>query len=228
MCGIAGLMTLDGQPPDAHVLAAMSAALVHRGPDGDGTYLKGDVGMVHRRLAIIDLVTGDQPLGDDTGAALVANGEIYNYRELRRDLGETRFATASDCETPLHLYGADGTAFAERLRGMYAIALHDARAGRLLLSRDPFGIKPLYYAATDKGLAFASGIGALVAAGLVRPRVVPARRNELLQLQFTTGRETIYEGVHRVLPGETVVVAGGRIVERRRIEALPAGGPVFA
>jgi len=228
MCGIAGLMTRDGRPPDAAALAAMSAALVHRGPDGDGSYAKGDVGMVHRRLAIIDLDTGDQPLGDGGGAALVANGEIYNYVELRRELGEANFATASDCETPLHLYAADGVAFAERLRGMYAIALHDPIAGRLLLSRDPFGIKPLYYAETDKGFAFASEIGAFVAAGLVRPRIVSDRRDELLQLQFTTGRETIYAGVNRVLPGETVIVAGGRIVERRRIEALPAGGPTLA
>ncbi|MHA1112959.1 MAG: asparagine synthase (glutamine-hydrolyzing) [Alphaproteobacteria bacterium] len=225
MCGIAGLMTRDGRAPDASALAAMSAALRHRGPDGDGTYVAGDVGMVHRRLAIIDLATGDQPLGQPGGAVLVANGEIYNYLELRRELGEARFATLSDCEPPLHLYRADGAAYAERLRGMYAIALHDPTEGRLLLSRDPFGIKPLYYTETDKGLAFASEIGAFVAAGLVRPRVVPARRDELLQLQFTTGRETVYEGVMRVLPGETIVVAGGRIVERRRIEALPAGGP---
>jgi len=226
MCGIAGLMTPDGSAPDGAMLDAMGDALAHRGPDGQGRHIAGDVGLVHRRLAIIDLETGDQPILDGRGLALVANGEIYNYVELRASLDGAGFRTRSDCEPPLWLYRRDGAAFADALRGMYAIAIHDAPGKRLLLARDPFGIKPLYYAETPRGFAFASEIRAFVAAGLIDPRVVPARRRELFELQFTTGRETIVAGVKRLLPGETVTVAGGRVINRRVRPALPEGEPL--
>jgi asparagine synthase (glutamine-hydrolysing) len=225
MCGIAGVMTVDGGPPAAELLREMAGALVHRGPDGEGCYRSADVGMVQRRLAIIDLATGDQPLYEPRGAALVANAEIYNYIELRAAMPDVVFATNSDCELPLHLYRRHGLDFTSRLRGMYALALHDPDGGQLVLARDPFGIKPLYYAETARFLAFASEPQALIAAGVVTPRVNASARNELLQLQFTTGRETIFTGISRVLPGETIVARGGRIVERRRIEALPQGPP---
>lgn len=226
MCGIAGMMTLSGEPPPHATLQAMERSLFHRGPDGNGHYRSGDVGMVQTRLAIIDLVTGDQPLYEPGGAALVANGEIYNYLELRDELGAGVCATASDCELPLHLYRRSGLDFTRRLRGMYALALHDPAAGRLVLARDPFGIKPLYYAETAQGFAFASEPQSLIRAGLVTAALAPLARNELLQLQFTTGRDTIFAGIERVLPGETVVVAKGRVVERRSIAALPVGGAV--
>ena len=225
MCGIAGMMGLAGAVPPAELVAAMGEALAHRGPDGTGRYAKGDVALVQKRLAIIDLETGDQPLYEPGGAALVANGEIYNHIELRQELTDARFATRSDCEPPLHLWRRFELEFTARLRGMYAIALHDPAQGRLVLARDPFGIKPLYYAETPRGFAFASEPQAILAAGLVAPRLLRQTRNELLQLQFTTGRETIFDGIERVLPGETIVVAGGRIVERRRRAALPDGAP---
>jgi asparagine synthase (glutamine-hydrolysing) len=229
MCGIAGLMTNDGTPPPAAPLRAMGAALRHRGPDGDGRYRSGDVGMVQTRLAIIDLATGDQPLYEPGSAALIANGEIYNYIELREELGcgqPAIFSTQSDCEPPLLLYRLHGLDFTAHLRGMYAIALHDPGAGRLILARDPFGIKPLYYAETPRAFVFASEPGALIEAGIVTPQLFRPARNELVQMQFTTGRETIFAGINRVLPGETVVVRQGRIVERRRREALPEGAPL--
>jgi len=228
MCGVAGIMTVNGAPPPPAALQAMGAALTHRGPDGNGHYKVGDVGMVQTRLAIIDLATGDQPLHERGGAALIANGEIYNYVELRAALSGSgvSFSTGSDCETPLHLYRRHGLAFTDHLRGMYAIALHDPVAGRLVLARDPFGIKPLYYAETSQGFVFASEPEALIAGGLVQALLVRQVRNELLQLQFTTGRETIFAGIQRVLPGETVVVMKGRVVERRRREALPSGAPL--
>jgi asparagine synthase (glutamine-hydrolysing) len=226
MCGIAGMMTVDGTMPAAAVLQAMGTALRHRGPDGDGHYRAGDVGIVQTRLAIIDIATGDQPLYEPGGAALLANGEIYNYIELRHDFPATVFSTASDCELPLHLYRRHGLAFTEHLRGMYAIALHDPVAGRLVLARDPFGIKPLYYIETAAGFAFASEPSALIAGGLAAPQLVRHVRNELLQIQFTTGRETIFAGIQRLLPGETIVVTRGRIVERHHREALPAGAPL--
>jgi len=226
MCGIAGLMTLDGRAPDPAVLDRLTAALRHRGPDGTGRHVKGDVGLVHARLAIIDLATGDQPLYGPRRCALVANAEIYNYIELRQRLGNSLFATKSDCEPILNLYDRHGADCARELRGMYAFGLHDPDNNQLVLSRDPFGIKQLYYAETPVGLAFASEPQALIAAGLVAAEPVPRAIGELLQLQFTTGAETIFRGIHRVLPGETLTVRAGRIVSRTRLPALPAGGAV--
>ncbi len=226
MCGIAGLMRADGAPPSAAALDALAGALAHRGPDGAGRYVNSAVGLVQTRLAIIDLATGDQPFHEPGGAALVANGEIYNYIELRAELQGVNFATQSDCELPLHLYRRLGLRYTSKLRGMYAIAIHDPQAGRLVLSRDPFGIKPLYYVENAEGFAFASEPAALIRAGFAKPALDYQRRNELLQLQFTTGRDTMLAGIRRVLPGETLVVSHGRIVERHRHDALPQGRPV--
>src|SRR6185437_7779785 len=156
-----------GSTPASAPLQAMAEALHHRGPDGTGHYRVGDVAIVQARLAIIDLETGDHPLYEPGGAALLANGEIYNYVELRDELPGVAFATASDCELPLLLYRKHGLDFTRYLRGMYAIAIHDPAAGHLVLARDPFGIKPLYYAETIAGFAFASEPRALVAAGVL-------------------------------------------------------------
>ncbi|MXP63763.1 asparagine synthase (glutamine-hydrolyzing) [Roseomonas sp. M0104] len=226
MCGIAGLILKQGLVPDAALLQRMTAALAHRGPDGAGHHVAGNVALAHTRLAIIDLATGDQPLF--TGpAALVGNGEVYNYRELRTE-HLLSCSTGSDCEPPLHLFRRDGLAFADTLRGMYAFAIHDRAQRELVLARDPFGIKPLYTAEVAGGIAFASEPQALIAAGLVAPRVRAEARSELLQMQFTTGAETIFEGIRRVLPGESIAIAEGKVLERRRREALPEGGPVPA
>ncbi|MFQ5763879.1 MAG: asparagine synthase (glutamine-hydrolyzing) [Rhodospirillales bacterium] len=237
MCGIAGIATRTGRAPDDGKLSALGQALAHRGPDGEGRYVSGGVGLAQTRLAIIDLDTGDQPLyaplkdggngGEGAGRlALVANAEIYNYVELRLDMGRVAFRTRSDCEPPLHLYRRHGLDFARHLRGMYAIAVHDPAEDSLVLARDPFGIKPLYYAETPDGLAFASEPQALFRAGLVAPALRPRARDELLQLQFTTGAETVFEGVNRLLPGETAVVRQGRIGERLHLPAIPDRGPV--
>ena len=235
MCGIAGIMLRGAGRATSLAPAGLSLGglldrfaglLGHRGPDGCGYHAKSAVGLMQTRLAIIDLVTGDQPLFEPGGAALVANGEIYNYVELRADLSDVRFATQSDCETALHLYRAHGLEFAEKLRGMYAIALHDPANARLVLTRDPFGIKPLYYVERDDGFAFASEPRALIGAGLADRTLVDGVRDEFLQLRFTTGRDTIFSAIKRVLPGETIAVVDGRIVERRRIAALPQGAPL--
>jgi len=223
MCGLAGLALRQGLVPETPVLEALTRALAHRGPDGAGHHVAGNVALAHTRLAIIDLVTGDQPLFAGP-ATLVANGEVYNYRELR-ETNQLRCTTGSDCEPPLHLWRRDGIGFAGTLRGMYAIALADRAARQVVLARDPFGIKPLYIAEVAGGIAFASEPQALIAAGLVQPRVRAAARAELLQLQFTTGAETIFEGISRVLPGETLAISDGAITERRRRAALPEGGP---
>jgi asparagine synthase (glutamine-hydrolysing) len=221
MCGIAGIMTTVGASPASAMLEAMGKAMHHRGPDGSGHYVKGNVGMVQTRLAIIDLATGDQPLYGPDGTALVANGEIYNYIELRAAMADAVFKTASDCELPLHLYPTHGFGFARYLRGMYAIALHDPASARLILARDPFGIKPLYYAETAQGFAFASEPEVLIASGFVKAELALDARDELLQMQFTTGRDTIFKGIQRVLPGETLIVERGHVAERRQLPALP-------
>ena len=165
MCGICGLVSLQGGPIDTSVLAAMNDCLVHRGPDSSGTYVDHSVGIAMRRLSIIDLTGGDQPIGNENGSVqLVQNGEIYNYRELRRNLVRTghRFRSSSDTEVLVHLYEDRDLAFVNELRGMFAIALWDARKRRLVLARDPFGIKPLYYRVRGGSLSFGSELGALL------------------------------------------------------------------
>jgi asparagine synthase (glutamine-hydrolysing) len=225
MCGIAGILAAPGAaPPGTGLLDALVRALAHRGPDGSGHAMVGRIALVHTRLAIIDLAGGDQPLFAGS-AALVGNGEIYNYRELRQEMPGVRFATDSDNEPPLHLYLREGAGFAHHLRGMYALATHDRAARTVTLARDPFGIKPLYTAQTATGLAFASEPRALLEAGIVPRALRDAARDELLQIQFTTGAETIFPGIRRVLPGETLVCADGRVLERHRIAALPDGPP---
>ena len=229
MCGLAGVMTRDGAPPDPALLDRLLAAIAHRGPDGQGRLVRAGVALLHARLAIVDIATGDQPLfaGDlpGTGTALVANGEIYNNPELRAAMAGVAFRTRSDCEPALWRYLADGVGFADALRGMYAIAIHDTRHDRLVLARDPFGIKQLYYVQDGRGFFFASEPQALLAAGLAAPAVDARARAELLQLKFTTGAQTIFPGIMRLLPGETIVVEQGVIVARHRRAALPAGGP---
>jgi asparagine synthase (glutamine-hydrolysing) len=184
----------------------------------------GQSALVHTRLAIIDLPGGGQPFYAGP-ACLIANGEIYNYRELRAGMGATPFATNSDCEPPLHLFRTLGEAFATPLRGMFAIAIADRASHSLTLARDSFGIKPLYFAHVRNGIAFASEPQALLAAGLSARNVRAAARSELLQMQFSSGSETIFPGIFRVLPGETIRIADGHLVERQRAPALPAGPP---
>ncbi len=222
-------MTRDGSAPAAEILDALADALGHRGPDGRGRHVDGDVGLIQTRLAIIDLETGDQPIaakGPDGGeAVLVANGEIYNYVEVKLDLGRVPFKTRSDCEVPLQLYLREELAFTDHLRGMYAIAIHDQTRGRLVLTRDPFGIKPLYFSQSGAGFAFASEPQALIRAGLAMARLNPTARDEMLQTQFSCGRETPFAGIERVMPGETLIVEKGRVIGHNRTSPLPEGAP---
>jgi asparagine synthase (glutamine-hydrolysing) len=164
MCGICGIHSLRGQAIEREALERMNATLVHRGPDSSGVFHDGSIGLAMQRLAIIDLGGGDQPIGNEDGSIqVVQNGEIYNYMELRADLERAghRFRTRSDTEALVHLYEDLGPRFVERLRGMFAIALWDGRRRRLVLARDRFGIKPLYYRLEGDELAFASELKAL-------------------------------------------------------------------
>jgi asparagine synthase (glutamine-hydrolysing) len=228
MCGLAGILLHDGTLDKAAIdaqLNSLTIALAHRGPDGSGKFADQDMAVVHTRLSIIDLKTGDQPIQSNSGTVIVANGEIYNYIELRKSLGEQNFQTKSDCEPPLLLYELEGTTFTESLRGMYGLAIVDPHNDRIQLARDPFGIKPLYYTEFEGGIAFASEAGALLDAGLASRSLNKNKRHELLQLQFTTGSDTIFENVKRVAPGQTLTLEGGRLAHGLHHAALSKQGP---
>jgi asparagine synthase (glutamine-hydrolysing) len=221
MCGIAGVALRPGARLSPDVLAALAAALAHRGPDGAGVHVSERAGLVQTRLAIIDLATGDQPLfGAD--AVLIGNGEIYNNHELRAALVPASFRTGSDCEPPLYLARNEAD-FMGRLRGMFALAIDDAQAGVVKLLRDPFGIKPLYIAQTGLGIAFASEPQALIAAGLVARTIDADVLGELLQLQFITGRRTAFAGIERVAPGAMLTVRDGTIIASQTHDPIEAG-----
>jgi len=216
MCGIAGVWT--SSRAEQSVLDEMARRLAHRGPDGQGFYIADGVGMTHTRLSIIDLAGGGQPLYNEDGSlALVANGEIYNYLELRRELEVLghQFATHSDCEVILHAYEAWGEGFLDRMLGMFAFALHDSRRGELILVRDRLGIKPLYYAHTAAGLVFASEPKALLP-WIGRTEVDPISLGQFFQLNFTCAPRTLLAGVYKLLPGSLLRMGAGGEPRMRR------------
>jgi asparagine synthase (glutamine-hydrolysing) len=216
MCGIAGLLALrDGPPPRAEEIQAMVERLVHRGPDSDGFLIDGPAALGVRRLSIIDLEGGSQPIfSEDRSIAVFQNGEIYNFRELRAELEAKRhrFRTRSDTEVIVHLYEDVGERFVERLRGMFAIALFDRRRGRLLLARDRLGKKPLYYAELPNMLLFASELKSLLALP-----AFPRQLDEQALLDFFTFRgvpapRSIFRSARKLPPAHLLVadVAGVR------------------
>src|SRR5215216_6181354 len=219
MCGICGIATTQGAVDPARI-AAMSSTLVHRGPDSDGAYVEELVGLAARRLAIIDLVTGDQPLANEDGRiTVVQNGEIYNYRELRLELKRAghRFSTSGDTEVLAHLYEEHGDHFAERLRGMFAIALWDFQQRRLLLTRDRYGIKPLYYRETQSELAFASELRALP-----RGEIDLDALEAFLAFNSVPSPLTIFREVRKLPPGHVLVWQEGRSELTRYARPAPA------
>ncbi len=217
MCGIAGWAGDVGA--GAGTLTAMCDAIAHRGPDAAGEHVvPGRVALGFRRLAIIDLETGDQPIATEDGSVSVTcNGEIYNFAALREDLrrrGHT-FSTASDCEVIGHLYEERGADCLTSLEGMFAIALWDAPAGRLLLARDRLGVKPLYWARVGDGILYASEPGAILASGLVEPRPDPQALREYLTLQYVPPPRSGFAGIHKLAPGERLLFTAGETkVER--------------
>ncbi|HUF90450.1 MAG TPA: asparagine synthase (glutamine-hydrolyzing), partial [Gemmatimonadota bacterium] len=214
MCGICGLATRHpGRPVDEALVGRMAAALAHRGPDGQGTFVSDGIGLGVRRLAIVDLETGDQPISSEDGSiVVVCNGEIYNYVELRAELERSghRFRTRSDVETIVHLYEDLGLECVHRLRGMFAFALWDVNRGRLVLARDRLGIKPLVWARTGEGLAFASEFKALLAGGLVEPALDPAAVEDLFAWGWVLVPRTMCAGVQRLPAGHLLVHEAGR------------------
>jgi asparagine synthase (glutamine-hydrolysing) len=227
MCGIAGILSLQGplgEEADARLRAA-ALSLAHRGPDDEGFYRSGEMGLAFRRLSILDLAGGHQPMGNEDGSIqVVFNGEIYNYRELTERLKASghSFKTRSDTEVLVHLYEEMGDDFARELRGMFAIALWDSRRHRLLLVRDRLGIKPLFYRQDGKEICFASEIKGILA---MLPR--EERRAEhssiarCLALGYFSGTRTAFEGIQKLSPAHRLVLQDGR-PSQHRYWALPA------
>jgi len=220
MCGIAGIVDVTGRPVDGALLRSMTAVIGHRGPDGDGIVCRGSAGLGHRRLAIIDLVTGDQPMVSDDGLIRITfNGEIYNFRELRRDLEArgAKFRTESDTEVILRAYEAHGPECVQRLRGMFAFAILDERARRLVLARDRAGIKPLVYAWDGRRLLFASEIKAILEDPSVRRDLDLDALGEYLTFHYVPAPRTIFTAVRKLPPASTLVLSldGGEPVVSR-------------
>lgn len=220
MCGIAGCVTKGNFEVSPGQIDRLTGALAHRGPDGEGRLRIDDTILIHKRLAVIDLKTGAQPFQDKSGVCLIANGEIYNYQELSEDIDPNELSTRSDCELPLHLYKRHGVSFTDHLRGMYALAIYDPEKRELILSRDPFGIKPLYYVSHHNYFAFASEPQALIESNFASRRPSISACKEMLNKQFISGRRSGFEEISRVLPGETLVVRSGEIVDTRYTAAL--------
>jgi asparagine synthase (glutamine-hydrolysing) len=205
MCGIAGLANAGGRPIELDALGRMAAAIRHRGPDGYGYLLDGPVGLAHNRLSIIDIAGGDQPLaGCDERCWITFNGEVYNYIELRAELQVRghRFRTASDTEVIVHAYEEWGLAALDRLNGQFAFALYDRRDHSLLLARDRFGVRPLFYTRSPAGdLAFASEAKALFAADAVQPAIDPIGLEQVFRFWSARAPRTVFRDVAQLEPG---------------------------
>ena len=225
MCGICGVFNYRaGLPADERLVSAMTAAMTHRGPDDDGFHVDGPVGLGVRRLSIIDIEGGAQPIGNEDGTVtVVQNGEIYNYRELRTELeghGHV-FRTRSDTETIVHAYeqwGVDGLA---RLNGMYGIAIRDDRTKTLVVARDPFGVKPLYYWDDGSTLLFGSEVRAILCSHQVRREVDPEALEEYVALTYVAAPRTAFEGIGKLLPGHALVYDASGGTTRRFHRMIP-------
>ena len=216
MCGICGIYSPEGvAAADERIVRRMMQLLKHRGPDGDGFWSSASGAVLgHRRLAIIDLATGNQPLFNETGdIGVILNGEIYNYRELRQELDALghSFRTMSDTEVLVHGYEQWGDDLPTRLRGMFAFAIWDEPRKRMVLVRDRFGVKPLYYARVGPNdLVFASEIKALFAHPTIQRSLNSARLTEYLMFRTVAGEETLFENVYELTPGTIMVLQDGQ------------------
>ena len=211
MCGICGRLNFDGRPVSADEIIAMRDVMRHRGPDGQGIFVDGPVGLGHRRLSIIDLEGGHQPLANEDGTVTVVfNGEIYNFGEIRPELearGHT-LATRSDTEVIVHQYEEKGAACVDRFRGMFAFAIWDSARRQLLLARDRLGVKPLYYVQTSRSLIFASEIKSLLQAADVQAEPDPVGLRRYLTYRHPYGNGTLFKGIRQLPPGHVLVANG--------------------
>ena len=215
MCGIAGIFDMsEAGYIDRGMLQRMNDAISHRGPDGEGVHFEPGVGLAHRRLAIIDLATGQQPMFNETGTVAVTfNGEIYNFAELAAELVRRghEFRTRCDTEVIVHAWEEWGQGCVTRFRGMFAFALHDRKQGKLFLARDRLGKKPLYYTFLDNGhCLFASEMKGLLASGRVPKKVRPQSLDAYLAFGYVPDPDTIYEGIRKLPPASVLCLERGR------------------
>jgi asparagine synthase (glutamine-hydrolysing) len=219
MCGICGKLEFNRETPgSADLVKAMADTIRHRGPDDEGYFVSGPIALGFRRLSIIDLQSGHQPLSNEDGSVwIVFNGEIYNYQELRTFLlGKGHvFRTRTDTEVIVHLYEELGPACLETLRGMFGFAIWDSKAKTLLLARDRVGIKPLYYHLTCTSLVFASEIKAILADPSIDGEIAPEIIDRFLTFLFLPGDETLLKGIRKLAPGHYLLVKDGQAVIRQ-------------
>jgi asparagine synthase (glutamine-hydrolysing) len=225
MCGIAGIAKFDPRESvEEPRLARMRDVIAHRGPDGEGLFVDGAIGLAHRRLAIIDPAAGLQPMSNEEGTVWIAyNGEIYNHRLLRPWLAARghHFRTRCDTETILQLYEEAGDQLVDHLHGMFAFAIWDRRRRRLLLARDRLGIKPLYFACTSTEMLFGSEIKAILAAGTLHAALNDEVLPSLLSSGYLSGEETLFRGVRRLMPGHVLTWSADDGPRQRRYWSLP-------
>lgn len=233
MCGITGVVHCDGHAASAPVVAAMAAAVAHRGPDSEGVWIDGPVGLGHRRLAIIDLSpAGHQPMGNETGdVVIVYNGELFNFQKLRVELESAghHFHSNSDTEAIIHAYEEWGEACLERFNGQFAFAIWDSKRQRLFLARDRFGVKPLYYTFDGARLLFGSEIKSLLAHPGMTARVCYEALNEYFTFQNVLTDLTLFEGVKLLPAGCSLTLdlrSGANPVQRRYWDFVPTGDPL--
>ncbi len=226
MCGSYGVLDLTGTAPHAaELLSRLGRAIVHRGPDDEGAFAEGPMLLGMRRLSIIDVAGGHQPLsGEDGNVVVVCNGEIYNFQALRSELEAAghRFATRSDTEVIVHGYEEYGDAILGRLEGMFGLAIWDRRRRRLLVARDPLGIKPLYYHESAGQLAFASEAKALLRVPGIEARIDPAALAQYLSVCYVCAPNALFAGMKKLAPGHRLLVEGGR-VDVRAYATRPPG-----
>jgi len=215
MCGISGFVYFDNAPVEERIIHAMSDVQQHRGPDESGVYLGDGVALGHRRLSIIDLSSGKQPLANEDGTVWISfNGEIYNYSDLRRDLeGSHRFLTRSDTETIVHLYESYPTTFVSQLRGMFSFALWDAKTRTMILARDRVGKKPLYYYLDREKLVFASEIKAILQHPALKLDIDEFAVSDYLSLGYIPAPKSIYRSIRKVRPGHYLQVQPHKVQE---------------
>ena len=207
MCGIVAIINKDKKSIDSNLLAKMASTIHHRGPDDNGVMIDGSVGFFHKRLSIIDISSGQQPMTFDN-CTIVFNGEIYNYIELRKELKKKghQFQTSSDTEVILHMYAEYGKDFVNLLNGMFAFIIYDKNKNEIFIARDHFGIKPLYWYRDENLMAFASEIKALLVHPEIKAVADTDNLYEYLTFQFITGEGTMFQNIFKVLPGHFICV----------------------
>src|SRR5437762_6997219 len=225
MCGIAGQFNFQrGEPVKRETIVRMARSIAHRGPDDEGYFISGPLGLGFRRLSIIDLAGGHQPMSDaEETVWLIFNGEIYNYMELREELRGKghQFRTKSDTEVIIHGYKEWGSDVFNHLNGMFGLAIWDVLNQRLVLARDTMGIKLVYYKIDDGQLTFGSEIRAVLAAEDSKPEVDPIALKLFLQFRYTPSPLTIFQGIRKLAPGTTVVVEKGKCRKERWYNFTP-------